>query len=652
MQYRREIDGLRAIAVLPVILFHAGFEIFSGGYIGVDVFFVISGYLITTIILQEQDSGKFSIARFYDRRARRILPALFVVMIVCIPFAWTLMLPSQFKAFSESLVAVIIFVSNILFWQQSGYFAAAAEEKPLLHTWSLAVEEQYYVFFPIFILLFWRMGKSNLMYLIIVITAISFSLAEYASRFHPNANFFITPTRAWELLVGSLAAFILFKKTIKPNSIFSSLGVLLIIISIFVYDDGAPWPSMYSLAPVLGTMLIILYTGKNSLAYKMLSMRFFVGIGLISYSAYLWHQPLFAFARIQSVGEPSQFLMGTLAFVSLVLAYFTWRFVEKPFRNREKMSLKALTLYTAPTAAIIVAIGFFGVSTKGKEDMWLSSVSDETKMTYALLKEPRDNPRHLNECNFRVRSITTKIEQQLAECKKQKGQGIAILGDSHAIDLYGAISSNLNKNDFVIGISIGGCRPHTPEDNCHYDSFRQALVKGKYFHTVIYEQAGFYLLMDEVNNIQNSRLIFDRYNYEESVPDLTPHSSHISRVSEYLLSLSEHTKLIWLGPRIEHHIPKRVMLRLGCSYQYHLRDGTRTAFETLDNSIRDRLSDERYNKITYVSQLDAYSFEPETDILTCETSFWNDGDHWNRVGEKKFGALIVKHLKENTLLKK
>ena len=159
MHYRREIDGLRAVAVVPVILFHAGFTIFSGGFVGVDIFFVISGYLITSIILAECRDGRFSIIRFYERRARRILPALTVVVLACIPFAWMWMLPDQLRDFSQSIVAVALFASNILFWRQSGYFDPVAEEKPLLHTWSLAVEEQYYMLFPLFVFLMWRFGR-------------------------------------------------------------------------------------------------------------------------------------------------------------------------------------------------------------------------------------------------------------------------------------------------------------------------------------------------------------------------------------------------------------------------------------------------------------------------------------------------------------
>lgn len=196
MKYRPEIDGLRALAVVPVILFHAGFELFSGGFVGVDVFFVISGYLITTIFIEEIDNQRFSIVNFYERRARRILPALFFVMLLCIPFAWLWMLPFQLKGFADSLIAVCLFASNILFWSESGYFDAATEEKPLLHTWSLAVEEQYYVLFPLFLLLAWRFGKNRVFWMIVAMAAVSLLLSEWGWRHKPVANFYLAPTRA------------------------------------------------------------------------------------------------------------------------------------------------------------------------------------------------------------------------------------------------------------------------------------------------------------------------------------------------------------------------------------------------------------------------------------------------------------------------
>ena len=254
MKYRPEIDGLRALAVVPVILFHAGFELFSGGFVGVDVFFVISGYLITTILIEDLENKQFNIVEFYDKRARRILPALFVVILACIPFAGMWMLPSHMKDFSRSLVAVSLFSSNILFWRETGYFESAAEEKPLLHTWSLSVEEQYYVLFPIFLILVWRFGKNKVFWIISAIASVSFLLSEYGWRNEASANFYLAHTREWELLSGSMAAFVVHKRGVQKNDTLSFLGLAAIIFSIFAYDESTPFPSLYTLVPVIGVV--------------------------------------------------------------------------------------------------------------------------------------------------------------------------------------------------------------------------------------------------------------------------------------------------------------------------------------------------------------------------------------------------------------
>ena len=207
MRYRKEIDGLRALSVLSVILFHAGFTSFSGGFVGVDIFFVISGYLITSIILTEMEHGSFSLLRFYDRRARRILPALFFMMLCTIPLSALYMLPADLKDFSKSFVAVPLFISNILFYLTSGYFDPAAEYKPLLHTWSLAIEEQFYLLFPLFLLLTWKLGKKRIIFLLSLLTLVSVSAAQYSSSTAPAFGFWLLPTRGFELLIGALISF-------------------------------------------------------------------------------------------------------------------------------------------------------------------------------------------------------------------------------------------------------------------------------------------------------------------------------------------------------------------------------------------------------------------------------------------------------------
>jgi peptidoglycan/LPS O-acetylase OafA/YrhL len=245
MDYRREVDGLRAFAVLPVMLFHAGFQGFSGGFVGVDVFFVISGYLITSIIIAELDRGTFSIANFYERRARRILPALFLVMICCIPAAWIYLLPIDMKDFVQSVMAVSLFSSNILFWSESGYFDTASELKPLLHTWSLAVEEQFYVIFPLLLMLLWRSGRKRVLMALGVLLAISLAVAQWAATAQPSAAFFLLPMRGWELLVGALAAFHLSRRDrpllpIWVREAGGWLGLGLIGWSILVFDQTTP----------------------------------------------------------------------------------------------------------------------------------------------------------------------------------------------------------------------------------------------------------------------------------------------------------------------------------------------------------------------------------------------------------------------------
>ncbi|MBV1868977.1 MAG: acyltransferase [Marinosulfonomonas sp.] len=451
MQYRREIDGLRAVAVIPVILFHAGFTIFSGGYVGVDVFFVISGYLITTIILNELEQGKFSILRFYERRARRILPTLFFVMLCCIPCAWMWMLPSQFEDFSQSLVAVTIFASNILFWRESGYFDAASEEKPLLHTWSLAVEEQYYLFFPILLILLWRFGRNPVLYSIVAISVFSLLLSEWGWRNSSTANFYLIPTRAWELLAGSICAFLQLGKATKSNNALSAFGLALIVFSIFIYDDSTPFPSLYALAPVVGTALIILYGARETWVARLLSLKAFVGIGLISYSAYLWHQPLFAFARIRSLNVPEQWLMLVLAIASLALAYLSWRFVEQPFRNGK-------TKYSFTRKQIFSLFGTIGIVFIFLGTFALGQVPTLIEINHPNLEF---KPVSVDEVAERKRCVGFEKIGVNAKCEII-GEGsklVVVWGDSHAGNLKRSIGVHPDYSFLVI--SHNGCPPVT-----------------------------------------------------------------------------------------------------------------------------------------------------------------------------------------------
>jgi peptidoglycan/LPS O-acetylase OafA/YrhL len=363
--YRREIDGLRALAVIPVILFHAGFEAFSGGFVGVDVFFVISGYLITSIILTQKAAGTFSLMNFYERRARRILPALFVVMAACIPFAWLWMLPDPLENFGQSLVATTLISNNILLFITAGYWDLGADYKPLLHTWSLAVEEQFYLVYPVFLGFALVLPKRYLITLIFALAACSFAISEWAWQEYPTANFYLAPTRAWELLVGSLAAFIVEKRGVRKDNFLSILGLFLIMFAVYVYDRNTPFSSIYTALPVLGTALVILYADRGTYAAKTLGTKLFVGVGLISYSAYLWHQPLLSFFKIYSVTELEDLDKWGLVFATFLLSFVSWKFIETPCRDKSKISRSGIWLSTTVCTLLFCGIGYWFHATNG-----------------------------------------------------------------------------------------------------------------------------------------------------------------------------------------------------------------------------------------------------------------------------------------------
>jgi len=456
MDYRREIDGLRALAVLPVIFFHAGFKAFSGGFVGVDIFFVISGYLITSIILTEKSSGRFTLLNFYERRARRILPALFVVMLACLPFAWLWLLPGNLNDFSKSLIFVSIFSSNFLFFNQSGYFDTAVELKPLLHTWSLAVEEQYYLLFPIFISILWSKFWGKASGIILFVALISLIFSHWSAYNYPVANFYLLPTRIWELFIGALVALYLFNHSRnslserKISSVLGIVGLMLILFSIFTFDEGTPFPGFYALIPTIGTALIILFTSQNEVVGKWLGNKIFVGLGLISYSAYLWHQPLFAFARIRSFNVPTTGLLLALSFLAIFLAFLSWRYVEKPFRDKAKFSQKSIFIYSLIGSLFFIGLGITGNVNKGFDQRFSipPSISDE----FTLKNKTMEN------CFKNYKKDGSTIDFCFLGDPEGKDSEIAVFGDSHAMKLVPAfdhIGKKTGKS--VVHIGLGGC---------------------------------------------------------------------------------------------------------------------------------------------------------------------------------------------------
>lgn len=425
MKYRAEIDGLRAFAVIPVILFHAGFESFTGGFVGVDIFFVISGYLITSLLIKDINENQFSYADFYERRARRILPALFIVTAVTIPLAWGILIPRDLKDFFQSVIAVGTFSSNILFWQEAGYFGTSSELKPLLHTWSLAVEEQFYLLFPVFLTFAWRYGKSKVFWSICAIAVISFLISENWSRHNSTANFYLIISRAWELLAGSIAAFIVLKHGVRKNDLLAFSGLGLIIFSIFYYDESTPFPGIYALLPVIGSVLLILYAQQDTYIAKLLSMKVLVGIGLISYSAYLWHQPIIALTKYKLGTELSLDVKTYTLIATFILTLITYYLVEKPTRKKTFMSRKT---FLSISSTVLVSIAVFGVFS-----------ANNYKGSLTLFKQ-----------DIYAGEFERLLLKNEAQFRKAEGVNVYIWGDSYADALTYPLAETLS--DINIGL--------------------------------------------------------------------------------------------------------------------------------------------------------------------------------------------------------
>jgi peptidoglycan/LPS O-acetylase OafA/YrhL len=439
LSYRKEIDGLRAIAVVPVIFFHAGIESFKGGFVGVDVFFVISGYLITGIILKEIKRGTFSILNFYERRARRILPALFLVIFITIPFAWTLMSPAELKNYGGSVVSVPLFVSNLFFWRREGYFETANSLSPLLHTWSLAVEEQFYLFYPILFILIWKIGRKYLVGILSLILLISFLLAQIGSNAKPDAAFYLLPTRGWELLIGAIAAlYTSNRKAVKFSpiflEIFSYSGLFMIFFSVFTFNNSTQYPSVYTLIPTLGTMLIIIFATLDTFVGRFLTNRLLVAIGLISYSAYLWHQPVFVFARYWKINES---LLVQLALVLLVfgISLLSWHYVEKPFRLKSQITRKSVVVFAFTAGMFLFFVGTISSQV---------NIGIEKQMAETLSKSEAIYSTNINERMF--------IEHRIGV--ENANPDTVIIGSSRVMQIGNHNNAGSNLNLAVSGASV------------------------------------------------------------------------------------------------------------------------------------------------------------------------------------------------------
>jgi peptidoglycan/LPS O-acetylase OafA/YrhL len=459
-QYRSDIDGLRALAVLPVVLFHANLPGFSGGFVGVDVFFVISGYLITLILLRSLDGEEFSLAKFYERRVRRILPALIAMSAITALVAICVLPPRELQSFGKSLLATALFYSNFHFSTLTGYFDAPASTRPLLHTWSLGVEEQFYIVWPIVLYLAYRLKLTRNALTILVVGLLVVSLA-YAQAKSTGGNadrfFYLPQTRAWELMVGALLALGVFPRlgTRWQRDLAGLAGIVLIGIAVTAFDAGTPFPSLWTLVPCIGAVLVIWAGGSgDNAASRLLSWTPLVFVGLISYSLYLWHWPIFVFAGLMTEDGITTVQSLALIALSFVVSTASWRLIEKPYRQTSPEG------ETSPKAYLVGGMGAMAA---------MAAVGIAMNVTAGL-------PGRLDADSFRFYNASNSVNPLQSTCdaldatprpaepctvpKPGSNLDILVWGDSHADSLFPAFQLLAERNGWTARQATkSGCPP-------------------------------------------------------------------------------------------------------------------------------------------------------------------------------------------------
>jgi peptidoglycan/LPS O-acetylase OafA/YrhL len=658
ISYRPEIDGLRAIAVGVVILYHSkitffGHRFFEGGFIGVDIFFVISGYLITSIILKEIiTTGSISFKYFYERRIRRILPVLLFVLLVSFLFAWLYLLPSSFVDFSKSILYSLGFSSNFFFhYSGQEYAAPSGLYKPLLHTWSLSVEEQFYIIFPITFFIIFKYFRKYLTHILILGFLISLGLAEWTSKNYPSLSFYFLHTRLWELLAGSILAYYEVIRGHRSkykilNLILPMVGLLLIGHSVFFFNDQIYHPSFLTLSSIIGVCLIIWFSNKDEFITKILSSKLFVGIGLISYSLYLWHYPIFAFTRVTGFSFDNKIGQIFSIVLLFILSIASYKLIEKPFRNKN-YQFKKLFIILGGFIIFLISINFYVIY----EDGIKSRIPKifQNKLTKSLDKE-----------DF---------------YQKNNSQKVVLIGDSHSVSLEYNLNEGIKEN----GLSLFRFKPFMylknfnrvnrktknfgkTSTNNEIDNFltdNSNLIVILHFRWTLKILETFY--DNEEGYREESNLIYDYYLEPNNIKTSSQQQRQkyireelISRIN-YIINQGHKLILVYPVPEMGFNVPRLLNSKfiknrlyfhqfsipiLSGSYEVY-KKRNKSVFEILDNVQNPN-----------IYRVYPHNFFCDTIVKNrCvandkENIFYHDGDHLSLKGSKYVVEEIMKKIKK------
>ena len=662
-----QIYGLQAVAVGAIILYHAQItiydqQLFKGGFIGVDIFFVISGYLITSIILKELiTTNSFSFKNFYERGIKQIFPVLLLVILASLPFAWFYLLPTDLIHFSKSIITVLSFSSNFYFHYSGNAFGELESlSKPFVHTWLISVLAKYYILFPIILLIVFRYFRKYLIHILILGFVISLVLADWGSRNYPAFNFYVLPTRGWELLAGSILAYFEIKQGYRSknkilNSIFPSIGLLLIGHSILFFNDKIFHPSFYTLSPIIGVCLIIWFSNKDELITKILSLKLFVGIGLISYSLYLWHYPIFAFSRIVEFTGGGVFKKLSLGFLILIVSIFSYYFVEKPFRNKNN-KFKVIFSLIVIFISVLMIFNFRVIQKDGYPNRVpeILRVDLSQSRPWELLKNQKEETcfGNIEGCKFDTSS----------------NKKVYIIGDSHMASLLFNLKDRIVKSNYqFITSTLNGC--------LFYPGFNRVNDKTQKIDEICNESY-FQKVKQNLSNDKNSIIIFggrhpvylSNYffdNKEGGVEELEWEDKYISTgkydtiqnsFKREILEFSKNNKIILIYPIPEvgwnpieklstqwnkNKFSKKTDLKYITTSFNVYRERTKSSFELLDSIKGDNIYRVYPHKL----------FCDTTIKDRCVTHddkniFYADDDHPSIKGSEMINDLIMKEIEK------
>ena len=567
LTFKPHLNGMRGIAVIAVIIYHANFSVFGfkllpGGYTGVDIFFVLSGYLISRILLTELDeTGKIAFIRFYIKRVRRLVPMLLVVIASFIPIAYLFLLPNELLQFSESSLTAIFFLSNFYFSNISTIYGAESSLlKPVLHTWSLSVEEQFYLITPVLLLIIHRLFEVRIALAILTLVVISLLCAEFGSRTNLQENFFFPLSRFWEMWCGTLIALIelrsKFKSKIHFKKLLSTLGLVLILWSLIFFDRNAVHPGFSTLIPVVGTVLSIYYSDKDTFTYKILTYKYLQQAGELSYSLYLWHFPLFAFSALLFPDNFFSLKIFIIVF-TITLALVSYKLIETPLRYTAS---KQIFLLTVSVLMLVICVPLTVLtSQKDFQNYWISIAPRTLSSNFHLISDTFASTELTHaECKVRfIGSSEEYIRSVFDHCRQKHQSAVIIIGDSHGSNLHNAAHLS-NKFPFLIDLTQGGCRPTAcqAEINQYTSTILDIVAFLNSDDIVIYHQSGGHFVKDEDGKTgQNSAFQNLIYNID---------NDGIIATREYLALLSSKIKstLVWLGPFPEYQFDPKKIIRM------------------------------------------------------------------------------------------